>query len=523
MSTNISFFARSAKLRSVLAKFHAKDEWANLILPLFKGESALTGFANEADELTGGMIARRVSTDQFDAALKRVQVIDFNLDSELAPGLDKVILVGLGARSKLTVDGLRKALAAAFEQSRDTAKSTNIIFPLGDIDLRGMSMGDFAQVVAEYATLIDYEVPHKRTREREDNPAPAHLETLTVIASSGSVAAAREGLELGRLLGNATNRARDLVNLPSTECTPQYLAKHARAIARGAKARLTCKVLSKTQMEAQGMNGALAVAAAGQFPPVLIEMTYTPPRATAETPVLGFVGKGITMDTGGLSIKDATSMRDMKNDMAGAAAVLSVMEILPQLKPNCIVKAVVIACENLTGENSYRPGDIIKMMSGLTVEVGDCDAEGRMTLADALHYMQEVCGVTRVVNLATLTGAVEDALGDTISGAFGNHAQFTRRFLRAAAEAGEQMHEMPLCEDHRSGNHSDMADLTNDGTGPGHIIAALFLSEFVKEGTQWVHVDIAATSYRGHDFGVDPKGATGVGVRTLARLALAAE
>jgi leucyl aminopeptidase len=270
-----------------------------------------------------------------------------------------------------------------------------------------------------------------------------------------------------------------------------------------------------------GMNGALAVGQAGEYRPVLIEMTYTPPRANDTTPVIGFIGKGITLDTGGLSIKDATGMRDMKNDMAGGAAVISVMEILPHLKPNCIVKAVVIACENLTGEASYRPGDIITTMSGTTVEIGDCDAEGRMTLCDALHYMQSELGVTRIVDLATLTGAVEDALGDTITGAFGNNSAFTRKLIRASEEAGEQMHEMPLSEDHRKGNHSAMADLTNDGTGPGHIIAALFLSEFVQEGTQWVHLDIAATSYRGYEWGVDPKGATGVGVRTLARLAMA--
>jgi leucyl aminopeptidase len=522
MSKIIQFFARSAKLSSVLSNFHVKDEWANLILPLFKGEP-LSGFAKEADELTGGMIARRVAADGFDAALKRVQVIDFNLDPKLAPGLDKVILVGLGARSKLTVAGLRKALESAFEQSRDTAKSTNVIFPLGDVDLRGLSMSDFAEVVAEYATLIDYEVPHKRTKEREDESAPVHLETLTVITSSGSLSAARNGLVLGNALGTATNKARDLVNLPSTECTPEFLGKHARAIANANKARLSCKVLDQAAMEKLGMNGALAVSRAAEYPPVLIEMTYTPPRANADTPVIGFIGKGITLDTGGLSIKDATNMRHMKNDMAGGAAVLSVMEILPLLKPGCIVKAVVVACENLTGEGSYRPGEIIKTMSGQTVEIGDCDAEGRMTLCDALHYMQEVLGVHRIVDLATLTGAVEDALGDTISGAFGNNAQFTRKFLRASEEAGEQMHECPLSEDHRKGNHSEMADLTNDGEGPGHIIAALFLSEFVNEGTQWVHVDIAATSYRLHAWGVDPIGATGVGVRTLARLALATE
>jgi leucyl aminopeptidase len=489
------------------------------IIQLFKGE-ALTGFAAEADELTGGMISRRVNADGFDAVLKRVQVIDFSLDPKLTGGLDKVILVGLGTRSKLTVAGLRKALEAAFEQSRDTAKSTNVIFSLEAVELRGMTTFEFAEVVAEYATLIDYEKPHKRTKERPDSPDPTHLETLTVLTSPGSLPAAREGLELGRALGTATNSARDLVNMPSTQCTPEFLAKHARGIARRNRSRITCKVLNKRQMELAGMNAALAVARASEFPPVVIEMTYTPPRAKADTPVVGFIGKGITLDTGGLSIKDAANMARMKNDMAGAAAVLSVMEILPQLKPNCIVKAVVVAAENLTGEKSYRPGEIVTSMSGQTIEINDCDAEGRLTLIDAIHYLQTNCGVTRFVDLATLTGAVEDALGDSVSGVFGNDPKFTRKFLAAASEAGEQMYECPLVEDYRKGNHAEMADLTNDGSGPGHIIAALFLSEFVLEGSSWVHVDIAGTAFREYEWGVDPQGGTGVGVRTLARLAL---
>jgi leucyl aminopeptidase len=519
MSNKILFFARSAKLSSALSKFHGKKEWANLIIPLFKGEP-LTGFAKEADELTGGMITRRVNADSFDSALKRVQVIDFNLDSTLAPGLDKVILVGLGTRAKLTVAGLRKALEAAFEQSRDTAKSTHVIFPLADIELRGLTMFQFAQVVAEYATLIDYELPHKRTRELDDNPSPTHLETLTVITASGSLPAAKAGLELGASLGAATCYARDLVNMTSTECTPAFLAKEARRIAREGKPRLTCKVFGEAKMRELGMNGALAVSNAAKYPPQVIELTYTPANVTEQTETIGFIGKGITLDTGGLSIKDAAGMRHMKNDMAGAAAVLAVMGILPALKPNCIVKGLVVACENLTGEDSYRPGEIITTMSGLTVEIGDCDAEGRMTLCDALHYMQTVAGVTKIIDLATLTGAVEDALGDSISGVFGNHPQFTRRFMQAANEAGELVHEMPLAEDYRKGNRTEMADLTNDGEGPGHIIAALFLSEFLQEGTQWVHVDIAGTAFRTYSWGVDPAGATGVGVRTLARFVL---
>lgn len=512
MTTSIQFFARSAKLRSALLRF--RKERADLILTLFEGEE-LKGFAKEADELCGGMISRRIELDGFESKLKRVRTIDSDLS---IAGLDHIILVGLGKRSKLTVDGLRKTLSVAFEHARDTARSSHIIFPLLDVDLKGLTTEEFAQCVAEYACLIDYEKPHLRTREDEEDPAPTHLESVTVQTKEWALSAVKRGLKIGGLLGQATCRARDMVNEPSDRMTPAAIAKIARQIARDSGGMIKCKVLTKKRMADLKMGGIEAVSRSSVYPPLFIELTYTPPKPVETEDVLGLVGKGITMDTGGLSIKDADNMRDMKDDMAGAAAVLHAMSLLPKLKPAVPVKAVIAACENLLDRKSYRPGEVITMMSGLTVEVDNTDCEGRLTLADALHYVQHVSGANKVIDLATLTGAVEEALGVSISGIYGNSPAFTRDFLKAASDAGEAMHELPLSELYRAENKGRMADLTNDGTGPGSIVAALFLSEFVAPETAWVHADIAGTAYRRHAEGVDPEGGTGVCVRTLAHL-----
>ncbi len=513
MNTKIQFFARSAKLGSALKRFHS--ERADLILTLFEGE-ALSGVALEADQLTGGMISRRIEVDGFESKINRVRVIDSDLS---VPGLDHVILVGLGKRSKLTIDGLRQAMSAAFEYARDTARSASIVFPLIDVDLRGLTIQDFAQCLAEHATLIDYEKSHRKTREVEDDPTPAHLSSLTVLTSRWAMGSANRGLNVGKLLGEATCRARDMVNEPADVMTPMRLAAIARGIAKDSNGLIKCKALRKAKIKELGMGGLLAVSKASINEPVFIELTYTPAGyVEGSLQVIGLVGKGVTFDTGGVSIKDADGMRDMKCDMAGAAAVLQTMSLLSQLKPNVKVVAVVAASENLLDRQAFLPGAIVTSMSGLTVEIDNTDAEGRLTLMDALHYVQTVSGATRIIDIATLTGDVETALGNLVSGIYGNNTTFTREFLRAAKNAGESMHELPLSEEYRSENRGRMADLTNSADGPGSVVAALFLSEFIQPGTVWVHADIGATAYRRTARGIDAEGATGVCVRTLARM-----
>lgn len=505
----IQFIATSDGIRKVLSR---QSGPANFVVPLFSGEE-LTGRCQAANNLSGGILSRRIAHDEFDADTEQCCVVDTDLS---VANLDRFILIGLGLRSKLDASKLRGLLVELFEQARDTAGSEHLIFPLLDTDLSEVSVEQFAELVAECATLVDYEINHRRTGKLDLEPAQTHLQSLSVICSADHLSAVRQALQRGQALGEATNRARDMVNEPSDTMTPRKLAEIACEIACNSNGLTSCQVLSKQEIEKLGMGGVLAVNQGSIDEALLIKLCYNPPTGKTKE-VVALVGKGITFDSGGLGIKDGVDMQSMKNDMGGAAAVLCVMSLLPLLKPNISVCALIAATDNLVDANSLRPGKVLTTMSGLTVQVDHTDAEGRLTLADALHYAQVACKARKVIDLATLTGAVEDALGDYVTGIFSNNSRFARQFLQAADEAGELMHQLPMPEEYRKYNRTAMADLTNDGEGPGAIVAAWFLREFIRDGVAWIHADIGGTSFRKHALGSDPAEATGVGVRTLAR------
>ena len=483
-----------------------------LLLVMFSGDNPVQDYLS-ADAVTGGMISRRIKREEFDAANKSARTIDTDLS---VSGLDQVVLVGAGSRAKATLESLRATMIQAFGEARNGG-AENIVMPVIDADLPHVTVEQFAHLTAECAALVDYEPNHQKTRPWHGEKEQSHFKSLRLVCAGEALAAAKAGVSLGRKFADATNDARNWVNEPSSTLTPAKLARIARQIARDSGGQITCKVLGRAEIKRLGMGGLLAVNAGSKNAPVFIDMRYDPASGASDE-ILGLVGKGITFDSGGLGIKDGEGMKDMKDDMGGAAAVLAAMSLLSTLKPNVSVRAVVAATENLVDARSFRPGDVLKTMSGLTVEVGHTDCEGRLILADALHYVQIVCKATQLVDLATLTGAVEDALGNLISGVFSNNKRFAAKFLASAKAAGEPMYELPLAEDYREGNKSEMADLTNDGTGPGAIIAAWFLCEFVQKGIDWVHVDIGGTAFRQEAHGANPVGASGVGVRTLARL-----
>jgi leucyl aminopeptidase len=505
--------ATSAKLTSALSRVE-EGARANLVLVIFSGEK-LAGAALAADELTNGLITRRINQDGFEPKFIQTKVIDTDLTID---GLDRIILIGLGPRNKLTLNGLRTALAEAFTTARDVAGSENLIFPLIDVDLRGFTVEQFAQAVTEYGVLADYEPNHKKTKPwREEGPR-THLASLTLVCASHTLATARRGMKAGLLFAEATNRARDMVNEPSATMTPAKIASIARKIAKDSQGLIKINVLKEAQMKKLGMGGVLAVSSGAENPPAFIMLSYDPPELGMTQQVLGLVGKGITFDSGGLNAKDYDGMQDMKMDMAGAAAVLQAMSLIPQLKPGISVRAVVAACENMIDAKSMRQGNLITSLSGQTIEIDHTDAEGRLTLADALHYIQTVGQANQLIDVATLTGDVETALGNVVTGAFGNNERFTRLFLRCAKDAGEAMHELPMPDEYRIENKGRMADLTNSGSGPGAITAAWFVREFVLEGNSWIHLDIAATGFRRTEHGADAVGGTGVATRSLAQL-----
>jgi leucyl aminopeptidase len=300
--------------------------------------------------------------------------------------------------------------------------------------------------------------------------------------------------------------------------TPAYLAKRAAEIARAGGLRL--KILERADCARLGMGAYLGVAQGSEQPPKFIHLTYTPKRRPRRR--VAVIGKGITFDSGGLDLKPADGMVRMKDDMSGAAAVLGLFQALPKLKPPVEVHGLIAATENMPSGMAQRPGDIVKAMNGLTIEIGNTDAEGRLTLADALAYAAKVVKPDEMVDLATLTGAIVIALGLGVSGLFASDEALAGRLLIAAEAAGERLWRLPLHEEYKEGIKSDIADLNNISSqrGGGAIVAGLFMRDFTG-GLPWAHLDIAGTAFTERELPLGPKGGTGVAVRTLLHYLLA--
>jgi leucyl aminopeptidase len=321
------------------------------------------------------------------------------------------------------------------------------------------------------------------------------------------------GVERGRIIGEAVNLARDLINEPSSTLTPTELAERARETAT--RFGLDIDVLDETRMKEMGMGALLGVARGSDEPARLITLRYTPEGVGhAGSEVIAIVGKGITFDSGGISIKPAEGMEKMKYDMSGAASTLAAMSAIAQLKPGVEVLGVMPATENMPSGRAYKPGDVLRAMSGKTIEVINTDAEGRLILADAITYARKL-GATRIIDLATLTGAVSIALGTVNVAVLGNDQDFIAEVREAAREVGERFWQLPMDDDYRDLIKSDIADIKNSGGRyAGTITAAYFLREFAEE-TPWVHLDIAGTAWENERKAHMAKGPTGVAIRTL--------
>lgn len=367
------------------------------------------------------------------------------------------------------------------------------------------------QHLAEGAVFADYDAD----KYRADRNPEKRLDRFELIAPNGQgVRDERAALDRGRIIGESANFTRDLVNEPSNLMTPTILAE--RAVEMAKDAGLESQVLGPEEIEALQMNAFLAVARGSHELPRLIVVRYTPPDAPA-SPLIGLVGKGITFDTGGISIKSAANMDEMKMDMAGGATMLGVMRAIAQLKPRVRVIAVVPAAENMPGGSAYKPGDVIRAMSGKTIEILNTDAEGRLALADALHYTRQQ-GATALIDAATLTGAVLIALGKTTTGVFGYDKAWLNRVLASAASTGERMWELPVDDEYRDLYKSSIADIANSGGRyGGAITAAMFVGEFAGD-TPWAHLDIAGTCWNYEEKPYLAKGPSGHPLRTLVHL-----
>jgi len=414
----------------------------------------------------------------------------------------RLVLAGGGKPDKFDTAELRKVTGAVVRSLKSKGIRT-ITLALDE----AWRSDDFAAAAVEGAVLGDAENDRYKTDPKKNEK---QVDAFAVLGGSQSA------LDRGRILAEAQNFSRGLANEPANVLTPTLLAERAKQMA--AEFGLECEVLDQDRMRQLGMGALVGVAQGSAEPPALVVIRYKPANTPASQDHLGLIGKGVTFDTGGISIKPAEGMEKMRYDMAGGAAVLGAMRAIAQIKPSIPVTALVPTVENMPGSKAQRPGDIVTSLSGKTVEVLNTDAEGRLILIDALTYAKRL-GCTHLVDAATLTGAIVVALGNVNVGAFTNNEAFLNKLLAAAKAEGEKTWQMPMDEEYKELLKSNFADLHNiGGRSGGSITAAWFIRDFVDE-TPWIHLDIAGTAWLDDAKPYMAKGPTGVGLRTFVRLA----
>ncbi len=434
------------------------------------------------------------------------------------PGIaaPRVLIVSLGARAKFTARAWAKAVQAA-AQALASGPTGSAAVALAMVDVPGMTRADAVQYLSmalENATYR-YDATLGENKAKVNAPRGAEAVALVVAAEEQERAAELQAaIERGQAIAAGMRRARQLADLPPNVCTPEYLAASAEEIA-GAYG-LKCRVLERKDAEKLGMGAFLAVAAGAKRPPKIIVLEYRGTAAKkAERRPIALVGKGITFDSGGICLKPAAQLDEMKFDMAGAAAVLGTMEVVARLQLPLDVVAVIPATENMPGSAATRAGDVVTTMSGKTVEILNTDAEGRLILCDALTYVQRHYQPRCIVDVATLTGAVIIALGKEATGVIGNDETLIAALLAAGERAFDRGWQLPLWEEYQEGLKSRFADVANISSdrGAGSIIGAAFLSRFIENDTPWVHLDIAGTAW----VSGEKKGATGRPVPMLSQ------
>jgi leucyl aminopeptidase len=478
-----------------------------LIVNLFEGVSQPGGATGAVDKALGGAITQLIEAGEIKGKSGEITLI--HTLGKIPAG--RVVVAGLGKQSEFGVDGIRRAVAEAcrFLRSKGSKRVATITHGTG---AGGIEPEQSARAIAEGGILGLYAFRKHMTKEPETGEVE---ELLIVERDEGRLSELERGLAAGRVVSEAANLARDMINEPANFLTPSRMAEIAEGLA--SEYGLECSVMDREQMRELGMGALLGVAQGSRQEPKFIVLRYSGGESSQQP--LGLIGKGITFDSGGISIKPSEGMGEMKGDMAGGATVIATLRALAELKPRINVTALVPATENLPGGSALKPGDVLKAMNGKTIEIVSTDAEGRLILADALSYAGKL-GLSPVVDVATLTNACRIALGKICTGAFSNNQELADRVIRAGEKAGERIWQMPMYEEYKEQNKSHVADIKNTGGRyGGAITAAQFLGEFVGE-TPWVHLDIAGTAESDNDKGYIVKGATGVGVRTLVGLAL---
>ncbi len=477
-----------------------------LKVDLFSGVTHPGGATGAADRALSGIITDLIESGEITGKLHATTVVH---TYGKIPAR-RVAVTGLGSAAEFDCQKIKGVTAAALRAAR-ARKARTVATIVHGAGIGGLAAEPAAAAIAEAALLVE----HECTGYRAPDPDCSPLTTLYIVeADAAKVEAIRRGVVRGRILAEATNLARELVNAPGNAMTPTILASKAVEMAAGRP--LTCEVMGRPEMKELGMGALLGVAQGSAEEPRLIVLKYLPRPEDPE--ILAFAGKGLTFDSGGISIKPADGMQEMKDDMAGGAAVIGAMAAIADLGLPVNIIGLIGATENMPGGKAQKPGDVVRASNGKTIEIVNTDAEGRLVLADVVAYAVKL-GATRIVDIATLTGSVVVALGKTVSGYITNNAALGSDLARAAAAAGEQVWQMPIFPEYKEANRSEIADIKNSGGRPaGMITSGLFIGEFAGD-KPWLHLDIAGTAWTDKELPYLGKGATGVAVRTLVHLA----
>jgi leucyl aminopeptidase len=475
-----------------------------LAVTVYKGEKASD--LAEFDRLTGGQIAAALKNEEFKGDTGETAL--FRLTPSGRAKADKLLLVGGGDRSEFRACDVAAASGTAVRTLRK-ANARSIAFAPR---FQGDAV-EAAQHAAQGAVTSQFELDKYKTKEKNDKS----VRKLIVFIEGAQTSAIRKGMARGEAIGESMNFTRDLANEPPNILTPTEMAARAQKMAK--EVGLKCEILDEARMERLGMGSLLSVSKGSEEPAKMIVLRYTPERASRKNgDLLALVGKGITFDTGGISLKPGEGMDAMKYDMSGGATVLGTMRAVALLKPSVPVLGVVAAVENMPDGKASRPSDIVTAMNGKTIEILNTDAEGRLILADAVAYAEKQ-GATRIVDMATLTGAVIVALGDQNTGIMGNDQGFVEEIVRLGKECGENFWQLPVSKEYSKQIRSDIADIKNIGPRgkAGTIMGAVFIQEFVDKA-KWAHLDIAGTAWADAVRPHQAKGPTGVAIRTLLNL-----
>jgi len=479
-----------------------------VILNLFEGTTTPEGATGAVDKALEGIITKMIKDKEFKG--KPNELAAFPTFGKIPAS--KVILVGLGKKDEFNADRARQAAAEAAKKAR-SLKAKKVITVLHDAGTGNLAPELASQMVTEGIIMGLYEFK-KYISSNNNNSDKACKEWAIAELDEKKLPAIKKGIKTGQIIADSVNISRDLINEPPNVMTPAELADRASKIAK--EAGLKCTVFNLKEIKKRKMGGLLAVAAGSAQEPRFIILEYKGNPAK-NTGTLGIIGKGLTYDSGGLSLKPPQYMEDMKSDMSGAAAAICALRAIAMLKPKINVTAVIPATENMPGSKAYKPGDIITTLSGKTIEVFNTDAEGRICLADALSYAVKA-KLSPLVDAATLTGACAVAIGPYYTGLFPNNKELAEEIKIAALQAGEKVWEMPMDSEYEELIKPKIADVRNTATvrDGGAITAAKFLEKFVEK-TPWAHLDIAAPAYITAPKTYNPFGGTGVMVRTFVQ------